>query len=316
MRSKDFDDIIIGAPDTAILIALNRFNYLTTAQTSRLLYPNLKDNNRYSSRRLKRLVDGGYVLRLRDLPKPIYGSPPHVFTLARKGRQYINRLGIETAAYFRPSEEGSKAFNRMYMQHTLASVDVLITAEALSKQKQYVVECLRLYCERELKRAPLKVDVPPAPNSANPESRRVTVIPDGWFELKVGHGAPRSIALELDRGTEEQKFWRRKVAALVTWANGPYRQAFETDNITIAVVAPSDARRDQLREWTARELTNRGISSDGDIFLFTSADPVQTPASAFFFSPCWYLPGEQSPMGLLDGHEYKQMGQPQSITNG
>lgn len=315
MSSKDVTNIVIGIPDTAILLALNRFNYLTTAQTSRLLYPNLRDNNRYSSRRLKRLVDSGYVLRLRDLPKPIYGSPPHVFTLARRGRQFLSKLGVETPSYFRPSEEGSKAFNRMYMQHTLASIDVLITAEALCKQKEYGVTCPRLYSERELKRAPLKVDVAPAPNSPSPESRRVTVIPDGWFQLTVTGGAARSIALELDRGTEEQKFWRRKVAALVTWANGPYREAFETDNITIAVVAPSDARRDQLREWTARELHNRGISSDGDIFLFTSADPVQTPPSTFFFSPCWYLPHEQTPIGLLDGTHYEQMEQ-RTITHG
>jgi hypothetical protein len=315
MSSKDLTNIIIGIPDTAILLALNRFNYLTTAQTSRLLYPRLKDNNRYSSRRLKRLVDSGYVLRLRDLPKPIYGSPPHVFTLARKGRQFLNKLGVETPAYFRPSEEGSKAFNRMFMQHTLAAIDVLVAAEALSKQKQYAVSCPRIYCERELKHSQLKVDVPPAPGSPSQESRRVTVIPDGWFQLAIGGGAPRSIALELDRGTEAQKFWRRKVSALVTWANGPYREAFETDNITIAVVTPTDLRRDQLREWTLRELNHRGISSDADIFLFTSADPVQTPPSNFFFSPCWYLPHEQSPIGLLNGKHYEQMEQ-RSIARG
>src|SRR2546423_2512731 len=101
--------IAIGEPDTAILIALNRFNYLTAAQASRLLYPNLQDNNRYASRRLKRLVDAGYVLRLGNLPTPRYGSAPHVFTLARLGRRYLSSIGIETPAYFRPVDEEVKA---------------------------------------------------------------------------------------------------------------------------------------------------------------------------------------------------------------
>jgi hypothetical protein len=290
--------ITIGEPDTAILVALNRFNYLTTAQASRLLYPNLKDNNRYSSRRLKRLVDTGYVLRLGNFPTPRFGSAPHVFTLARRGRHYLNQLGIETLTYFRSSEEGIKAFNRLYMQHTLAAIDVLIAAELLCKQ--HAVSCPQLRCERELKRSPLRVDVAPAPGSPSERARRVAVIPDGWFQLAVGKEAPQSIALELDRGTEEQKFWRRKVAALVTWANGPYRAAFKTDNITIAVVAPSAVRRDELRKWTARELAHRGWDADADIFLFTSADPVQSSPEVFFFDPSWYLPSEELPLALLD----------------
>jgi Replication-relaxation len=290
--------ITLGEPDTAILIALNRFHYLTAAQTSRLLYPNLSDNNRYSSRRLKRLVDAGYVLRLGNLPTPRFGSAPHVFTLARRGRQYLTQLGLETQNYFRPSEEADKAFNRPFMRHTLAAVDVLIAADLLSKDRSVV--CPQLRCERELKRSPLRVDVAPAPGSTHEGSRNVAVIPDGWFQLAVQGSPPYSIALELDRGTEEQKFWRRKVASLVVWANGPYRTSFETDNVTIAVVTPTHVRRDQLRTWTARELQNRGWSADSDIFLFTSADPVKISPRSFFFDRHWYLPSEDRPIALLD----------------
>jgi hypothetical protein len=136
--------ITLGEPDTGILLALSRFNYLTTAQTSRLLYPNLKDNNRYAMRRLKRLVDAKYVLRLGNLPTPRFGSAPHVFTLARLGRTYLTSIGIETPAYYRPSEESAKAFNQLYIQHTLAAIDVLSAAELLTKQ--YPVTCPALLC--------------------------------------------------------------------------------------------------------------------------------------------------------------------------
>lgn len=300
---KTTASIIIGEPDIAILTALNRFHYLTAAQASRLLYPNLNDQNRHSQRRLKRLVDQGLVLRLGSLPQPRFGAAPHVFTLARKGRQYVAGLGMETPAYFRPSEEDAKAFNRPYMQHTLAAVDVLIAAELLCKQ--HSVTCPKLYCERELKRSPLKIDLSPAPGSPVAATRKVAVIPDGWFQLADKDSPPVSIALELDRGTEEQKFWRRKVAALVEWANGPYRKGFETDNLTVAVVTPSVMRRDQLRRWTVRELESRGLTEDEGIFVFTCADPVQTSPWSFFFDPLWYLPSEALPVSLLGLHHKK-----------
>src|ERR1700756_4885695 len=96
----------VSETDTSILLALNRFNYLTAAQANRLLYPdNRRDDNRYMQRRLAKLVATGYVMRLRNLPTPRFGSSPHVFTLATRGRQYLTVLGIETPAYFRPSEE-------------------------------------------------------------------------------------------------------------------------------------------------------------------------------------------------------------------
>ncbi len=47
-----------------------------------------------------------------------------------------------------------------------------------------------------------------------------------------------AVALELDRGTEDQRRWRGKVAALAAWAMGPYREAFAAQTLTIAVVTP------------------------------------------------------------------------------
>src|SRR6185312_5737650 len=87
-----------------------------------------------------------------------------------------------------------------------------------------------------------------------------------------------SIAVELDRSTEDQKVWRQKVAAYTVWADGPYQQAFETDNLTIAVVCPDQTRCAQLSDWTMRELRSRRAEEYGELFVFTSASPVATPA--------------------------------------
>src|SRR5438045_3288815 len=107
----------ISQADRSVLQALSRYQYLTAAQASRLLYPKLHDENRDAQRRLKALELAGYVLRLRNLPSPRYGSPPHVFTLAGKGRKYLVACGIQTASYYRPSEEAEKARNSPFMEH-------------------------------------------------------------------------------------------------------------------------------------------------------------------------------------------------------
>src|SRR3954447_12340556 len=43
--------------DESLLLALNRYHYLTAGQLSRLHHPNNHDENRYAQRRLRRLAD-------------------------------------------------------------------------------------------------------------------------------------------------------------------------------------------------------------------------------------------------------------------
>ncbi|MER6316228.1 replication-relaxation family protein [Streptomyces sp. NPDC001581] len=273
---------------------MNRFQYVTAAQLGRLLYPRARDENRYVQRRLRGLVEADYLLRLRELPTPRIGSAPHVFTLADKGRRFVSGCGDALpSAYYRPSEERAKAEDNPFMEHTLAAVDVLVAAECLCRD--FRVSMPRLLNERQLKRSSIRVQ--PAGRS---EAPRMAVIPDAWFELTAVGGDPVSVALELDRGTEGQKQWRRKVACLTAWAEGPYRDAFESDNLTVAVAIPSAARRDQLSTWTLEELGQNGSPELADIFLFTDASLVTTDPFELFFGLCWYPAGAADPVSLLD----------------
>src|SRR3954466_7254642 len=160
----------ITETDRTILLALSRYHYITAAQASRLLYPKLLDENRYMQRRMKKLVDAQYVLRLRALPAPRYGQAPHVFTLHQRGRQYLQAMGVSIQPYFRPSEERQAAENNPFMFHRLAAVDVLIAADALCRDLP--VSCPRLLPERALRRQPIRVEIATAQGA-----RRVAVIP-------------------------------------------------------------------------------------------------------------------------------------------
>ena len=185
------------------------------------------------------------------------------------------------------------------MAHRLATIDVLIAADCLCRH--YPVYCPQMLSESELKQGALKVAVPPGPMAPDGSlPRTAAVIPDAWFQLTVGGHLPVSIALELDRGTEDQRAWRDKVAALALWALGPYRQAFQADNVTIAVVCPDVHRRDTLAVWTKKELESRDLGKVLDVFLFTDASPVATTSKEFFFGRVWFLPHQQQPVTLLD----------------
>jgi Replication-relaxation len=199
----DSATIYITEADQRLLLALARYHYLTAAQAGRLLYPALCDQHRYMRRRFQKLVNGRYVLRLRALPRARYGMAPHVFTLGQSGRQYVQALGVRVAPYFRPNEEHKAAWHDAFMTHRLAAIDVLIAADMLCRD--YAVTCPRLLAERELRHAPIRVEIPTGQGS-----RRVAVIPDGWFQLSVSGNPAYSIAVELDRATEDQSAWRRK----------------------------------------------------------------------------------------------------------
>ncbi|GAA5154416.1 hypothetical protein GCM10023321_26200 [Pseudonocardia eucalypti] len=286
----------IGAADEPILIALARFFFLTAAQTSRLFYPSSRDRNREAQRRLKDLADAGYVLALDALPVR-RGQAPLVYTLDAKGRSYVHGLGYEVERRFRPNEVRRATKNSPYMQHTLDAIDVLLSATCLTRD--YQVECRRMLSERQLKHRPVHVEVPASPKQPLERTRTRAVIPDGWFELAVNGGPGITISVELDRGTEGQRAWREKVAALAEWAIGPYQQAFETDNLTIAVVCPDVRRRDELAAWTLSELTDRGHSI-AEIFLFTAVQPTTVRPVEFFFQTHWRTPASETVISLLD----------------
>lgn len=264
--------------DVALLADICRFGLVTAEQLTRLHVPT-PHGLRSMQRRLKRLVEAGLLLRLRAHPTPRYGSAPHVFALAGPARAYLISQGIGVPVYFRPGEEHERAGNPLYMAHTLAVTEVLISAAVLAREVA-AVSLRRLRTERELKHRPLRV----APDPTVP-ARTIAVIPDAWFQLHLAGVGTYSIALELDRGTEHVSRWTRKAHALAAWATGPYRTAFDTDNLTIAIATPAPARRDELADWIFEALTARGQPELAGLFLLTGVDVRATTPEELFFRP-------------------------------
>ncbi len=280
----------LGTREEAILGALGRYPYLTARQCCRLLYA--PGSFTYVQAALKGLGDGEYVQRL-FLPRPTpHGRAPAVYTLGRRGRTHLASVGVEVAVRLRPAEE--MGWSYLHLSHTLAVGDVLIACELVCRALPQV-RIARLLHERALKHLPIVVAG---------VSGKTAVVPDGWVDLRVtgGEGVDRyCVAFEVDRGTMEQRAWRRKVAALVAATHGPYQAAFGTDLLTIAVVAtPGAGRMAELRHWTGAELVALGEAGQADLFRFTALPVAETDPVTLLCGPSWYGVHEGDPLPLIE----------------
>ncbi len=111
--------------------------------------------------------------------------------------------------------------------------------------------------------------------------------------------------LELDRGTEDQKFFRRRIRAYIVFLRS---RAFETvfgiKNITVAFATTDDHNRiRKMQEWTQRELAVTNEPSWlGQLFLFTALPENMSDSEPrqLFLDPVWYTPSDgQNPVSLL-----------------
>ncbi|MBE0610053.1 MAG: replication-relaxation family protein [Dehalococcoidia bacterium] len=282
-------DPTVGPADDAVLRAAFRYYYLSSRQVCRLLYS--PGSLTYVQMKLKRLSDAGFLQRI-WLPRPAaHGSAPSVYTLARKGLNHLARAGVDVdRRRYRPSEQREHTY--LFLGHTLAVNDVLISAELLGRS-QPGYELARMLHERDLKRTPVHVE--------DEDGRMIAVVPDGWLDIRVDGAYQVCLALELDRGTEEQKVWRRKVRGLLAYANGPYQEAFQTKSLTVAVVAtPGDKRLLQLIHWTESELAVRHEQAQGGLFVFTAVGSDPAELADLFFSRRWYRPFGKQRVALLD----------------
>jgi len=254
----------IGAAEERCLLALGRYSYLTARQCTTLLFS--PGSLTHVQATLKGLAEGEYAQRL-FLPRPTpHGRAPAVYTLARRGRSYLAAAGVDVSVRLRPAEEAGRSY--LHLGHTLAVGDLLIALEVL--------------CRR----------VP-------------GVIPDGWADVRVAmpDGIDRQcIAFELDRGTHEQRAYRRKVAAILDAAAGPYQALFGTDLLTVAVVAtPGAGRVRELMRWTAAALAARGEEAQAGLFRFTGLPVAGTDPVTFFCGPSWHGLDSPHPAPLIEG---------------
>jgi hypothetical protein len=292
-------DMVLSPAKEQLLRDLYRYDYLTVTLACRLRYS--PGSHKRVQQLLKELADAGYITRI-PLPRPEqHGSAPSVFTLATPGYRHLERLGLPAPARFRPSE--TQAYSAFFLHHQLATNAFLIAAELFARSHP-AIELANMVHERELKqhRTPVNVHVPAG--NGRRLLTQATVIPDAFLEFHASTLAGpkrRPIALELDRGTEYQVRFRRKIAALLQWAKGPYPKLWGFSSIRICVVTTAgSARLASLLKQTEAELRAQQAVHEASMFRFTACTPEDTDPATLFLAPIWYQPfGEGGAVPLL-----------------
>jgi hypothetical protein len=290
--------------DGHILQAIYTYQYLTLAQITRLFFSARSQRSKnHAGQYLKRLAEEQWLIRF-PLPATHKGNRAFVYTLGYMGVKYLHALGFDAS----PSScQAKPAPSYQHLQHTLCLNDVLIAAALLPRRVPSVL-LADMQHEWILKQKPLHVPSPDIPgNGRRPTGTQMTtVIPDAWLDFRLslnGITSQTAVWLELDRGSEEQKQFRRKVRGLYEAScSETYRQEFGAQTITIAFATTAgEKRREQLRQWTKQELLLLQKILDADLLLFTSLPPTgDLDPEWLFLSPVWTTPLTNTPVPLLD----------------
>jgi hypothetical protein len=314
---QDVKALSIGRPEIRILEAVNRFDQVTAEQLSRYLSYSF----RYTQDRCKNLADHSYLQRLTLPKRRPSGGVPYVYTLARRGRQFLYREGTSlTKQRFRPSEQRAAL-------HTLAVNEVLLQVLKLTETDP-ALSLVEYLAEREFLHDPIKVLLP-----GEEKEVPVSLIPDLWIHMKqtVGKKAyTYCFCIEVNLTPIEQKRWRRKVSMYLNCQEG-YIERLGVNILQVVVLCATPEtvlrkgtgklneteRQERTRAmsvadktkadyllWTEKELAQQNKrQEEADLFLFTSAPLDKTSPMELFFSSLFSIPQSKEIVPLIPQEE-------------
>jgi hypothetical protein len=261
-----------------ILAALAEFEYLTAEQITKLLYA--PSSLSHVRKQLRVLVAGGFVF-------PLGGKAVHLhtlYTLSGVGRTYAAALGTSPRKRFRKGEEQEKGHNPYFLNHTIAVIDVLISARLLANSHAGI-ELTRIITERELKRK-IYVNIPEK-ISIEPDASCEFLVTETWHETPQTWKDFFHIEVYRNLPPVEGRF-KQKIQGYVTYAlSGQHAALFHTSALSIAVIAVSKQIAATLKRWTEETLQEMGRPAEGEWFFFCSLNTATTSPEEMFLSPVW-----------------------------
>lgn len=272
-RAEKPPRMLLTPRDIEIVRWVYQLRFATQEQIQQLLFTPSTASS--CKRRLTLLYHNSYLDR-RLLPlRTRHGANRAAYCLDRKGRDLLDHLaGSGDSVDWRPVDNDRELY---FLEHLLSTNQVRICATIGALAEGFELVWID---ERSLKRTAMR-DVVKDPR--NPHSN-LAVIPDGYFSLN-SDPTPIGFAVELDRGTVEEKPFKAKVRALGEWkSTGAYRRRFGTDSLRVLfVVAPNvrDPRRlERIKAWTEAE---------GGRSLFWFADLSHLQGPTFFSDSVWQV---------------------------
>jgi hypothetical protein len=289
-----YDILLRGSQ--AMPIGLYHLHIATAEQLCRLHYS--MGSIKAVKAKLRRLIDYGYVQY--DAMPTKFTRSPYYYTLDKRGARYLQQAGLDISESFRAGKEVDK--HALFAAHTLELNDIIVSAALLKRSNlRCWLEIESLIHEHELKRKPYK---------ATWAGGAFSLIPDAFmiFRMILPDGRQRRlpVLIEHDRGSEEQRYFRRRIRAyLMMLKNKGHQDLFNVGGVTIAFTTSAGHERlGRMKDWTEQELKASGEhGSFGQVFFFTTferaigkpIDPVQ-----LWLERCWYTFDGKEPVTLWE----------------
>jgi len=241
--------LVLTARDTDILLALNRYRYLTTSQIKDLLFSENADTQG-ARRRLKKLFHGKYVGRVSTFKRVDEGMPQIAYYLDRKGAKLLDETGHVPNLWRK-----SKQVKMQFLQHALDLSEFRIHLEK-GLQTQDVVRLhtfipdfrMRQASSRSVSKHRYELYM----ELQHPVNRQSYVIyPDAVIVLEAeidGRSFKRLYFLEIDRGTHGLEKIRDKVTGYNLYFKKDLHKKYgDFDDFKILFQTSSPKRANNIR---------------------------------------------------------------------
>ena len=201
---------------------------------------------------LLRLVKAGFLNRF--FLGVGAGTQKAIYTLTQKG------AAVAEVPYRRfRRRNGALYSGDLFLEHQLLLNDIYV---ALHAGPQIRVSNWRVFEK-------------PLPQSS--------IIPDAYFEL-ISDDSIKPVFLEVDKGTEPKKIWKKKVAGYISFAlSNAFQQHFGQAQFRVLVITTTETKLNAIKEVVAAQTTK--------IFWLTTFSDIKCEG---LFAPIWLRPlGEQ-----------------------
>ena len=201
----------------------------------------------------------------------------------------------------RPSDIAALSYQ--HLQHALSLTRFLIAAEVFARNNNEVA-LAGWQSEYTLRQHAARVNIQIHAGQGT-GALPMVVIPDAWLDFRFPRTPTprRPVLVEIDRGSEQQKHFKRHVSARMTFIkpNGEYSRMFGTNLVTVAYATTAGWKRlRNMLAWTEEVLVEQGKQNYADVFRFTSvAENGEIDEAALFQAASWYQPFRKQPVSLL-----------------
>jgi hypothetical protein len=243
--------------------------------------------------------DDGYLYRF-ALPTS-RGNSPRIYTLSRRGAEFLRTNGVPVDWYFQPVRLRSYSYS--YLLHQLAVARLIVCANLFVREHPAYQLTETLLSHDLLRNAPMTALV------TDGQERQVMVLPDAWVYV-ITDGQETALWFEVDRGTEyRQRFQQLVRARLALIERGQYAAYFGTPVIRVCYLVVSsvpyqhrETRLTTLRRWTAEVLTEQHREDWISVFRFSTIDFTQMyeQTHRLFAEPVWYFADDSVAVPLFD----------------